>query len=259
VSADWLNPVAAALDGAGGPVPFFFRDDDAGWDEDALWALLDVFAAAGVPVDVAAIPAAVGPACGRELAGRAAAGLVRVHQHGRTHVNHEPAGRACEFGPSRFPRRQALDVIEGREMLEDRLGRAVEPVFTPPWNRCTPATADAALAGGHTVLSRDVSAGRLDVPGLAEVPISVDWSARRKGVALPPGARGAAIAERLAAGAPVGVMLHHAVLDAAERQEVRRLLDLVAGSANARPTTILVLAGGHLGADPADPPSGRRA
>lgn len=242
MSGDWLAPVAAALDAARAPVPFFFRDDDAGWDDDALWALLDEFAAAGVPVDVAAIPAAVGARCGRRLAELVTAGLVRVHQHGRAHVNHEPTGRACEFGPSRTPGEQLHDVAAGRSLLEDRLGRAVEPVFTPPWNRCTRATADAVVAAGHTVLSMDVSAGRLDVAGLAEVPVSVDWSARRTGAPLPAATRGEAIADRIAAGAPVGLMLHHAVLGTAERRQVRRLLDLVAGSRMARPTTIVELA-----------------
>jgi hypothetical protein len=242
VSPDWLAPVAAALEVTREPVPFFFRDDDAGWHDDALWALLDQFAAAGVPVDVAAIPAAVGATCGRGLAQRAAAGLVRVHQHGRAHVNHEPTGRACEFGPSRSPGDQLLDVAAGRSMLEDRLGRSVDPVFTPPWNRCTPAIADAVLAAGHAVLSRDVGAARLDLPLLAEVPINVDWSARRKGVLLSSVVRGEAIAGRIAAGASVGVMLHHAVLDAAERHQVRRLLDLVADADMARPTTIVELA-----------------
>ena len=64
----WLDPVRAALDEATAPVRWWFRDDDAGWDDDALWALLDVFEAAGAGVDVAAIPMAVTPACGRGLA-----------------------------------------------------------------------------------------------------------------------------------------------------------------------------------------------
>jgi len=240
--SDGLGVVAAALAAAERPVPFFFRDDDAGWDDAALWALLDEFAAAGVAVDVAAIPDAVGPVTGRQLSSRAADGSVRLHQHGRAHANHEVAGRRCEFGPARAAPAQAADVAAGRARLEDVLGRPVEPVFTPPWNRCTRATADAVLAAGHRVLSRDVSAGRLDVPGLAEVPVTVDWSGRRKGVPLTAADRADVIARRIAAAGPVGVMLHHAVLDADGRREVRALLDLVAAAPMARPTTILDLA-----------------
>jgi len=245
---DWLAPVGAALAAAERPVPFFFRDDDAGWRDGALWALLDEFADAGVAVDVAAIPEAVTAACAAELASRADNGSVRVHQHGRSHVNHESSGRPCEFGPARSVAAQAADVAAGRSRLEDLVGRPVDPVFTPPWNRCTRGTAHAVLAAGHTVLSRDLSAGNLDVAGLAEVPIAVDWSGRRKGVPLTRAERADAIARRVAAGQPVGVMLHHAVLDTGSRRDVRALLDLVASHPAARPTTIL-----DIGFCPSDP------
>jgi hypothetical protein len=39
----WLAPLREALDAAPAPVTFFFRDDDAGWRDDRLEALLDVF------------------------------------------------------------------------------------------------------------------------------------------------------------------------------------------------------------------------
>ena len=54
----WLEPLHAALDARSAPVWFFFRDDDAGWDDSALEALLDVFEPYGLPLDVAAIPLA---------------------------------------------------------------------------------------------------------------------------------------------------------------------------------------------------------
>ena len=54
----WLDPLRAALDAREEPVTFFFRDDDAGWDDPALEALLDVFEPHGLPLDVAAIPLA---------------------------------------------------------------------------------------------------------------------------------------------------------------------------------------------------------
>ena len=238
MSGGWLAPVAAALASATRPVAWWFRDDDAGWADDELWSLLDVFDAARVAVDVAAIPTAVTSRCARRLAGRAADGLVHVHQHGLAHTNHEPAGRKCEFGLSRGRALQAADVRAGRDLLEDRLGRPIDAVFTPPWNRCSAATADAVLAAGHVVLSRDVSAGRLDRPGLAEVPVSIDWSSRRH---AGPAGRAAAIATCIAAGGPVGVMLHHAAMDAADRRALADLLALVTASPTAAPTTVLTL------------------
>jgi hypothetical protein len=238
----WLAPVVEALETVADPCPFFFRDDDAGWDDAALLALLDEFEAAGVAVDVAAIPLALSPAGATHVVTRLDSCLVHVHQHGYAHVDHERGGRKCEFGVSRSVAEQTADVRHGRTRLEDVLGREIDPIFTPPWNRCSSATADAIMAAGHRVLSRDHTAGRLDRPALAEVPVTVDWSARLRGVPVMANERGRAIASGVLAGGPVGVMLHHALIDAAERAEVRRLLDLVATSSGAVSTTILDLA-----------------
>lgn len=241
----WLAPVAAALERAERPVPVFFRDDDAGWGDDRLAALLDRFDGAGLPVDVAVIPTALTPALARELAARAAGGRVRLHQHGYAHVDHEPTGRKCEFGEARGAADQAADIAAGRAVLLDALGDVVDPVFTPPWNRCTAATA-AALAGhGFAALSRDDGAGRFDHPGLAEVPVTVDWFGHRKGVRWGRDELSRRLAAGVAGGGPLGVMLHHAVTDDAEREAVGDLLAVVAAAAaagTARPATIAELA-----------------
>jgi peptidoglycan/xylan/chitin deacetylase (PgdA/CDA1 family) len=238
--SSWLDPVRAALDARSSPCPVFFRDDDAGWDDGALWALLDEFDGAGTPIDVAAIPAAITPSCGRALAARMAGGAVHVHQHGWSHVNHERVGRKCEFGPSRAAALQAADVVAGRARLEDLVG-AVAPIFTPPWNRCTDETAAALLAAGHRVLSRDASAVDIERAGLTEVPVTVDWSATRAGRRRTLDDTAHAIATGIRGDGPVGVMLHHAVMDASERREVRRLLDVLAPCPAIAPTTILAI------------------
>ncbi|MET0460840.1 MAG: hypothetical protein ABW195_16430 [Ilumatobacteraceae bacterium] len=238
----WLDPVAAALGELATPCQIFFRDDDAGWADDALWALLDEFAAAGVAVDVAAIPQALSSTGGRRLVARVDDGSARVHQHGLAHVDHEPGGqRKCEFGAARPFAAQRDDIVGGRRRLEDTLGRAIDPVFTPPWNRCTTATADAALAAGHRVLSRDRSAGRIDHASLAEIPVAVDWSARPHGVARTPDELGRVIAAAVVVGGPVGVMLHHAVMGDDDRRRLGALLALVASSPAAVATTIMDL------------------
>lgn len=56
---DWLDPVRAALAEADGPVRWFVRDDDGGWEDAALVRLLDRAAAQGVSVDIAVIPMAL--------------------------------------------------------------------------------------------------------------------------------------------------------------------------------------------------------
>jgi peptidoglycan/xylan/chitin deacetylase (PgdA/CDA1 family) len=240
-----LKPVRDALDNARAPVPVFIRDDDAGWDDERLVGLLDLLAGLGLPVDLAAIPTEVGRALARELCERidAPGPPVGVHQHGLAHVNHEREGRKAEFGSSRSAGDQRRDILEGRGRLGALLGGRVAPIFTPPWNRCSAVTAACLGELGFRVLSRDAAAPTANVPGLTEVPIHVDWFARRKGERL----SRAAVAERMAAditrgAAPLGVMLHHAVMDERERASAGELLALLADHPMVRPSPMLALA-----------------
>jgi peptidoglycan/xylan/chitin deacetylase (PgdA/CDA1 family) len=239
----WLDPVRRALDEATGPCPLFVRDDDAGWADDRLASLLDVLDRHGLPVDVAVIPAAVTPCSARALAARAADGRVRLHQHGLVHLDHEPVGRKCEFGTARDAATQHADIGAGRRILLDAFGDLLDPVFTPPWNRCTAATGDALVAHGLRVLSRDRTAPALDRADLVEVPVSVDWFAHRKGERLPRSGVAEQVAAAVRSGAPVGLMLHHAVTDDAERAGVAELLAVLGAHPNTRATTIVELAG----------------
>jgi hypothetical protein len=223
----WLDSVTAALDAAPSSVPVFFRDDDAGWGDDRLYVLLDRFLEYGLPLDVAAIPQALGPAMARELVAR----RVAVHQHGLAHANHEPEGRKCEFGPSRSYDQQRRDIEAGRELLRERLDGLVEPIFTPPWNRCTRDTALCLAELGFQVLSRESRAEPLGE--LRELPVSLDF------VRLSP----EEFARRFAAAAPpVGVMFHHAEMDDAAMDRAGELLALLAGHPRvvARPMMALV-------------------
>ena len=125
----------------------------------------------------------------RELAARPEVGL---HQHGLAHVNHEREGRKCEFGPARGAAAQRRDIAEGRERLAALLGARVDPIFTPPWNRCTAETGRCLAELGFEVLSRESRAAPLGVPGLRELPVSVDWFAHRHGERLSPAELGGA-------------------------------------------------------------------
>jgi peptidoglycan/xylan/chitin deacetylase (PgdA/CDA1 family) len=228
----WLDPLRAALDAGDVPVRFFFRDDDAGWDDAGLARLLDVFEPAGLPLDVAAIPAALTPATVALLTGRAGRNDVTVHQHGFAHVDHEPEGRKCEFGVSRSRDQQAEDVARGRALLRERVGE-VPAVFTPPWNRSAPWTAEVLRELGFDVLSRDLSAGPAGVPGLRELPVTVDWFAKQRKVPVDRTRRGELLAASARAEAPVGVMLHHEVMSEEDLADVGELLALVAQHAGA--------------------------
>jgi peptidoglycan/xylan/chitin deacetylase (PgdA/CDA1 family) len=235
----WLDPVRAALDDSPAPCAFFFRDDDAGWGDVRLFALLDVFDTHAVPVDVAVIPTEVTPVLAQRLGARARSGGVRLHQHGYAHVNHETTGRKHEFGPSRDVAAQTADVARGRRVLRDAFGELVDDVFTPPWNRCTPTTGEVLRDQGISILSRDVTAPMLDQADLLELPITIDWFGHHKGQRWSRGDLAARIAGDISTGGPVGVMLHHGVTDAAELSAIEGLVGLVGSHPRSWPTTIV--------------------
>ena len=161
----WLSPLESVLDAARAPVDFFFRDDDVGRADEQLFRLLDVFGACAVPVDLAVIPEAVTPDLARHLLARhESSGALAVHQHGLAHINHEPAGRACEFGASRTRTQQRGDIATGQRRLADLFGPLSTPIFSPPWNRCTDDTVDCLVALGFRALSRDATAEAICCP-----------------------------------------------------------------------------------------------
>jgi peptidoglycan/xylan/chitin deacetylase (PgdA/CDA1 family) len=229
----WLDPVERALNRASAPADVFFRDDDAGWDDDRLLALLDLFDHHALPLDLAVIPAALEPGLADELRARATVGL---HQHGYAHRNHEPEGRRCEFGPSRPAAAQRRDIEAGARRLAELLGNRLDPIFTPPWNRCTTATGETLLQLGFRMLSRENRAEPLGLEGLAELPVAIDW------VRLQP----TEIAARLATAldkpqGPVGVMFHHAEMDRAHRGRAGELLGVLAAHPRSRPKPMRTL------------------
>lgn len=237
--SDWLTPVRAALDAAVDVVPFFFRDDDAGWNNAALWRLLDRCQRHAVQIDVAVIPAELTEQLAGILGERAATGMVHLHQHGFRHVNHETFGRKYEFGPNRSRVDQFADIAAGRAMLEELLPGRCDPVFTPPWNRCTSDTAAVLVDLGFSVLSRDLTAEPLAVRGLAEVPVTLDWFAKSPCGWVSPEEIGTRLATQTATPhAPIGVMLHHAVTDDDQLVLIERLLALVGSHPKATSTSI---------------------
>jgi len=240
---DWLMPVRSVLDEDAAVASLFFRDDDAGWEHPRLLRLLDVFAACGVPLDVALIPASATLDVAADLrrATGASGGCVAVHQHGFAHSNHEPEGRKSEFGPSRPVDDQRRDIAEGRRRLEDLLGDSVRPIFTPPWNRCTQTTVECLREMGFRILSRDTSAGLASVPGVSERPVTLDWCGRRGMRAVGPSAWGHAIANGLRRETPVGIMLHHAAMTDDDFDALSALVQMLSRHRRARLRAISTL------------------
>jgi predicted deacetylase len=233
--SNWLDPVRRACDAASSPVTFFFRDDDAGWEDEKLYRLLDVMTYFAAPIAVAAIPMAIHARLAADLRAlvTAPATVVSVHQHGFAHLNHEATGRKSEFGPSRSRDLQRQDLADGKQCLEDALGLPPSSMFTPPWNRCTAETAECLLELGFKLLSRDACAEPLKTGGLRELGVHLDWTGRH-GARTGPSRWGDAIADAVAANTTVGVMLHHAVMSAEDRGLLAELLEVLASHPSAR-------------------------
>ena len=203
-----MQRLTAALDQRAEPLTLFFRDDDAGWGMDALDAMLVVFERHVCPVDLAVIPAALTNENAVRLNSWQSRHLgIGLHQHGYAHHNHEPVGaRKCEFGKARPVERQCADIMMGRERLASMLDK-VDPVFTPPWNRCLPATVARLTQIGFAAYSADHI---VDGDGPAMLPVSLDWERALRDQNLVE-----ALAALLSAPIPqAGIMLHHAVMQA---------------------------------------------
>lgn len=222
-----LTPLARALDAAAVPIAAFVRDDDAGWADAELLALIDTLQRCGVPMDLAVIPAAISEPLAHKLGVLVddLAGLLGVHQHGHTHTNHQPEGRKAEFGNARAADEQRQALTQGRERLQQLFGSRLQPLFTPPWNRCAPCTPGLLAELGFAALSRD--RGATPQQALPELPVDVDWSRQHRegGAAAVVAALAQAIGERAADGRPLGLMLHHAVMSAEERSLLAGVLD----------------------------------
>ena len=254
----WLEPVVRAMDGAPGPVSFFFRDDDAGAADERLYRLVDLFAMYRAPLDLAVIPDALEARLAKDLVEQQlnAPERLGLHQHGFRHANHEPAGRKAEFGASRTPESQLADIATGRQRLELLLGTHFDPFFTPPWNRCCQATADVLVRLGFTALSRDLGAEPLDLQGLVEVSVSVDWT--KSAVSGGPSKLAASIAKAIRAGNEVGVMLHHATMSEEQMQTLEQLLDLVVRHRRAHCRLMRDIVRDRTGSYTVPEPAGRR-
>ncbi len=226
----WLDPLRQALDAVQEPVTFFFRDDDAGWANEKLFTLLALFAEHKLPIDLAVIPQSLIPRLAGRLRMRVETTDARVglHQHGFAHINRQSSGRKCEFGSERAIATQRNDIALGQQQLREEFGELLDPIFTPPWNRCTPDTGRCLVELGFLVLSREGRAIPFNLPGLAELPVSVDWFAHCKGVRLSRAELGRQFAAALSTTHPIGVMFHHARMDRDECSAAHELLTLLA-------------------------------
>lgn len=220
-----MKPLSDELAGAfgrlgrdGQEAHFFLRDDDSDVVEDTLRSLLDICRRHRAAVNLAAIPGSLTDGGARFLREHVSAHpeLVEVHQHGWMHVNHEPQGKKCEFGPTRSFAEQLADIAAGKARMDEAFGNAWFPAFTPPWNRCTEETRRALEELGFSVLSTDGGFRRLPNYHFQQIPVTLDvfrWKGNR--TLRPAGEIVGELILQMERRQTVGILLHHKVMDSA--------------------------------------------
>ena len=226
-----MGELTAALEeceAGGRAIDIFFRDDDVDEDEKSLRRLLDLFVRRNVPLNLAVIPGCLTDSAVSYLVQTCSAHpeLIELNQHGWRHVNHEPEGRQCEFGPSRTFDQQLSDIASGKAKMTSAFGDMWFPVFVPPWNRCTEETYQALDRLEFPVLSRNETGAPVTGHKFHEISISLDLYQWRGGAAM---RQIEAILEDLILQIRqrkwTGVMLHHKVMSDEAFSFVDLLLD----------------------------------
>jgi len=218
-----------ALDKAPGQVRFWWRDDDAGADGAHLAALLALADRRRAPVALAVVPDWLEVACMERIR---RCGMATVLQHGVAHTDHAVApAKKVELGGS-AERPALFSALEkGRRRLWQLFGEKFVPVLVPPWNRIATDIIDALPGLGFAGLStfgprRSTQAG----PGLHWVNTHLDlivWHEQRRPLGVEEAIRTLARLVQTASGEPIGILSHHAVMDAGAIATLDRLLRLV--------------------------------
>jgi hypothetical protein len=212
------------------PLSFWWRDDDAIADSDALQRLFGVASARGASVAVAVIPKFADDSLARAIG---SSGVSCAWQHGWSHAAH---GGNREFGSNRHIDELMIDAESGRGRMSALFGPGGwQPVFVPPWNHISQEF-KAVLPGlGYTGLSAAFAPN--PPPGLSEVNVDIDlidWShyPEVSFVGLDDCLRQLldALRSRRDSGSldrPIGIMTHHLVHNQGIWEGLDRFLDFI--------------------------------
>ncbi|MGB7181599.1 MAG: hypothetical protein WBD34_17285 [Burkholderiaceae bacterium] len=229
-----LELIAEAIAKKKDRIHIFFRNDDGGWAQERLDNLWHLMLRHGLPMDVAVIPDALTEQIADRLHGlhQRSTGMLRFHQHGFRHRNHEFSDRKSEFGISRTFEQQLTDIDEGRTVLGRWLGNSVDPFFTPPWNRCTDVTISALHTLGFQVISRITGSDSLVCNQLKPIDVSIDWLKSRKGQRMTWAQFCNYAKSQFEIGDTIGIMLHHEHMDTPELERFQQFVKLLMAQPN---------------------------
>ena len=209
----------------------WWRDDDAGPDDERLDRLLALAERHRAPIMLAVVPAWLHPSTVRRIL---ACPFATVVQHGYAHVNHGAAdGRKCELAAGRDAALLDKELALGAQVLEQGFGGRFRPVMVPPWNRIEAAISHRLSRLGYVGLSTfgrtrpEMSATGL-IQRIADLDL-IRWKEGKRPMSASEIVNGVDLADR-----PVtGLLTHHAVTDEAGFAA----LDEALGELAARPGT----------------------
>lgn len=154
-------------------IAVWWRNDDVTRLNNPLERLLVIAEDVDATIDLAVIPALVGPALARQLAPTKS---YDVMQHGFRHLNHSGEGiLKNEFGPGRDVHGRLADLQEGHSILGDLFEDKFIPILAPPWNRIDDALIEWLPSIGLNCLSRYAEHVRpLDGPTPVNLDVQID-------------------------------------------------------------------------------------
>ncbi len=211
----------------------FFRADDIGIPSRRFKLLIDCFIKHRMPLCLATVPSWITRGRFTELRQLTGAGSTQWcwHQHGRLHHNFELSGKKQEFGPSRTKKEIYNSLKKGKQRLEEIVENEFQPIFTPPWNRCSSIAINSLVKLKFSALSRSRGAQPETVPELPDFQVGVDLHTRKE---FSPhlGFKNLLIEleENISSG-QCGIMIHHQRMNG----KAFELLDLLLAVINASP------------------------
>ena len=131
------------------------------------------------------------------------------HQHGWRHRNYEVSGKKQEFGPTRNAGTVKEVLYKGQTRLETILESHFQPVFTPPWNRCSKATLTSLIDLGFQAISRSVGAHPKAPSTFQDFQVNVDLHTRKEYSPKLGMANLLTELEQAIASGQCGIMIHH--------------------------------------------------
>ncbi|RDJ06800.1 polysaccharide deacetylase family protein [Rhizobium grahamii] len=226
---------------AGRTARFWLRDDDAVEVTDGLEKLLDATRRASVPLTLAVIPACTVEALATRLAPE---DHVLVAVHGWSHQNHaSPDEKKQELGSHRHADVVLAELRNGLDRLRRLYGPKLIPMLVPPWNRISAELVAPLPEQGFEVLSVFGSIKHYSPIRLLNTHVDVvnargqrgerphadlvrelvgELQARFAGERSP-GGQAARQVRPTWGNEPIGILTHHLVHGASEREFLARL------------------------------------